>query len=87
MTFAEYQYRMKAYRLARVDAEYDMHLSAWLHQQAGATKDQGEKKVPLYKKFSEFFDYEARLRDIEPVSSSLSDRQRQMAKMAARVNQ
>lgn len=61
MTLPEYLYRMKAYSLSRVDAEYDLHLQAWLNVQAGAKRMKGDKQVSVYKSFNDFFDYKKRV--------------------------
>lgn len=87
MTFGEYLYRLRAHRLSRVDAEYDMHLSAWLNHQAGAKKMQGKKTISAFKSFKDFFDYEKRLKDIDkPEVKGLSDQHKRMARLAAQVN-
>lgn len=79
--------RMKAYRLARVDKEYDMHLQAWLNHAVTATKEKGNKHVPAYKSFKDFYDYEKELKKIEqPKQSIITPHQRKMAKLAAMVN-
>lgn len=79
--------RMRAFNLARVDKEYDMHLQAWLNHAVTATKEQGKKQVPVYKKFQDFFDYEKRLKEIEkPKRKVLTPHQRRLAKLAAKVN-
>lgn len=79
--------RMKAYRLAQVDKEYDMHLQAWLNHAVTTTKEQGNKHVPVYKSFKDFFDYEKRLKEVEkPKRSIITPHQRKMAKLAAMVN-
>lgn len=68
MTVKEYLLRMKAANLQRLDREYEIHLLAWQMNQAGATKQKGKKTVPYFSKFSEFFDYEQREKDIiQPV--------------------
>lgn len=78
---------MKAQRLKRVDKEYDMHMEAWLHRAAGATKQVGQKEVGLYKKFKDFFDYEARIKEVEaPKKPKLSKAQKHMAQLAAKAN-
>ncbi len=87
MTFAEYLYRFKAYKLRRVDEEYDIHLAAWLHQQAGATKKQGKDTVSAYKSFKDFFDYEKRLADVDALKpKELNSQHKRMARLAARAN-
>ena len=55
---------MKAESLKRVDSEYEIHLQAWVSHQVKAEKKQGKKTVPVYEKFSQFFDYEKRIDDI-----------------------
>lgn len=92
LTLYEYQMRMKAYRLAQVDREYEMHLQAWLNHAVTATKEQGKKQVPVYKNFKEFFDYEKRLKEVEKElngqkQAKFTPHQRRLAQMAALVNQ
>lgn len=55
---------MEAESLKRVDSEYEIHLQAWVSHQVKAEKKQGKKTVPVYEKFSQFFDYEKRINDI-----------------------
>lgn len=87
MTFREYLYRLRAHRLARVDAEYDIHLSAFLNARAGATKKQGDKQVYVYPSMKDFFDYDKRVAEIEGGRKSrLSPQQKRMAQIAAEIN-
>lgn len=55
---------MKAKSLKQVDTEYEIHLQAWVSHQVKAEKKQGKKTVPVYEKFSQFFDYEKRINDV-----------------------
>ena len=55
---------MKAESLKRVDSEYEIHLQAWVSHQVKAEKKQGKKTIPVYEKFSQFFDYEKRINDV-----------------------
>lgn len=55
---------MKAESLKRVDSEYEIHLQAWVGHQVKAEKKQGKKTVPVYEKFSQFFNYEKRINDV-----------------------
>ena len=64
MLLSEYQLRMKAYQLSRVDREYELHLQAWLNQQAQATKSKGKKAVSVFGTFNDFFNYEERENEI-----------------------
>lgn len=78
---------MKAYKLQRVDKEYDMHLQAWINQQVKATREQGKKQVPVFKKFTDFFDYEKNINAIiEPKVRQLNDKSKRMARIASRLN-
>lgn len=87
MTFREYLYRLRAYRLKRVDEEYDMHLTAFLNVRAGAQKKKGKETVPAYPSMKEFFDYEKRIAQIEGKDvHTLSPQYRRMAQAAAQVN-
>lgn len=63
LTIPEYELLMKATQLKEVDRSRDRHLLAWLTVSAGATKKDGR---PVYKKFSDFFDYESELRKLKP---------------------
>ena len=75
---------MKAYNLARVDNQYDMHMKAWLNQQVQATKENGK---PVYNKFKDFFDYEKHINEIDRPKSKLTPNMRRLARIAARVNE
>ena len=59
LTLPEYELMMNAHALAEIDKDYDRHVRAWLDVVAGATKKDGR---PVYKKFSDFFDYEKELK-------------------------
>lgn len=70
-----------------MDEELDMHRQAWLYHQAGAKKEQNKKTVPVYKTFKDFFDYDKEIARIEGKrASSLSDKHRRMARLAAQAN-
>lgn len=64
MTFSEYEVRLKAFRLKQLDKMYDMHIQAWINQSVTSTKTQGKKEVPVYKTFKDFFDYEAKEKEL-----------------------
>lgn len=68
ITLNQYRNMMQASRLQNLDEVYKIHLQAWTNQQAKATKEVGAGKnkriVPIYKKFEEFFDYEALLSEV-----------------------
>lgn len=62
LEFPEYELMMKACRLRQVDEEYRAHEQAFLAVVAKATK--GKKHTPVYRRFTDFFDYEAAIRRI-----------------------
>lgn len=62
LEFPEYELMMKAARLRQVDDEYKTHEQAFLTVMAKATK--GKKSRPVYRKFTDFFDYEAAIRKV-----------------------
>lgn len=87
LTLYEYEARMYAFRLQQVDKQHDMHLQAWIHNQAKATKKNGK---PAYSKFTDFFDYEKEIKriDIETKgASSLTGKQKKLAQIAKRLNE
>lgn len=56
MTIAEYQLLMKGIQLRRLDQLEDIHLLAYKTQVAKNTKKVGDKIVPEFKTFTDFFD-------------------------------
>lgn len=56
MTISEYELRLKAYRLKRLDEQEFIYQQAWANWQVQATKQQGKKQVPVYPTFKKFFD-------------------------------
>ncbi len=62
MTPYEYEIRMLACQLRRLDQEFTTHMQAWTTRQIKATK--GKKQEPYYKDFKQFFDYEKREKEI-----------------------
>ncbi|WP_270284706.1 hypothetical protein, partial [Enterococcus faecalis] len=58
MTLYEYEVRLLAFQLKRLDHERDLYLQSWLNNQIKATK--GKKSEPYYKEFNKFFNYEER---------------------------
>mgnify|MGYP007098874943 FL=1 len=49
---------MKAYTLKLNDKEKDIYHLAWLVHVAGATENKGNKRVPKYKHFNDFYDHQ-----------------------------
>lgn len=58
MTLQEYELRMKASALKRLDSEYERHQQAFLNNAVQQTKERGNKVVPVYPTMKSFFDYE-----------------------------
>lgn len=52
---------MQAFRLKKVDDERDMHLQAWINLVVKSTDKKGK---PIYKNFTDFYDYEKRIREV-----------------------
>lgn len=78
---------MYAYQLRQVDRQHEMHLQAWIDNQATATKQQGKKTIPVYRKFKDFFDYEKELKNIEGSKKpQLTNKQRKLAQLAKIAN-
>ena len=59
LTVPEYYLLMNAQELREIDKTGERHQVAWLTVSAGATRKDGR---PVYKKFKDFFDYEAEIR-------------------------
>lgn len=74
MTFEEYRLRMKAYNLAQLDEEHRLHKLAWQINQAQATNKKG---LPIYRRFTDFFDYkkmEQKILGTRPQDKVLKDK-------------
>lgn len=69
MTISEYELRLKAYRLKRLDEQEFIYQQAWANWQVQATKQQGKKPVPVYSTFKKFFDKEKFENDILGIDS------------------
>ena len=52
---------VEALRYREVDQDYRNLLQAYLNFSAKATKASGKKRVPVYRSFRKFYDYEAEL--------------------------
>ena len=65
MTIPEYNLLMEAVQLKEVDADYRNHLQAFLNFAVKAEKKTGKNKSkPVYRKFKQFYNYEAEQRKI-----------------------
>jgi len=58
MTMTEYETRLIAYRLKRLDEQEIIHYQAWANKQVKATKKRGKYEVPLFDTFEKFFNKE-----------------------------
>lgn len=58
MTMAEYETRLIAYRLKRLDEQELIHYQAWANKQVKATKKRGKYEVPFFDTFEKFFNKE-----------------------------
>lgn len=66
MTIYEYELRLKAAELKRLDKSYDIHSQAWANQKSKALNNSGKKSA--YKSFKDFFNFEKQENEILGVS-------------------
>lgn len=64
MTLYEYQLRIKAWNLRRIDQEYFIAKQAWMNREIDAQRKKGKGYEYVYKTFKKFFDYEKQERQI-----------------------
>ena len=65
LTMQEYSLLMEAVKLKEVDQDYRNHLQAFLNFAVKAEKKTGKNKsTPVYKKFKQFFNYEAEIEKV-----------------------
>jgi hypothetical protein len=65
LTIPEYELLMEAAQLKQVDDDYRNHLQAFLNFAVKAEKKTGKNKSkPVYRKFKQFYNYEAELRKV-----------------------
>lgn len=86
LTLLEYQMLMKAYALRSLDEEYKAHKQAWLNQQVQATKQQGKKTVPVYRKFKQFFDYEKHEQEILGANKKVPKQNKKIISLMLQAN-
>lgn len=81
MTLSEYQLRMEAYGLRRVEANRRAIMSAFFAQVAKSTTGSSENPRPLYEHFSDLFDEQAEIDRVrgayEPNYKPISNRARE----------
>jgi hypothetical protein len=66
LTIPEYNLLMEAAQLKQVDKDYRNHLQAFLNFAVKAEKKSGKNKSkPVYRKFKQFYNYEAELRKVQ----------------------
>lgn len=59
MTLNEYQLRMEAYQLKKVERQEELAYQSWLNRAVKATKGKGKHETYYYKKFTDLFDTQA----------------------------
>lgn len=64
MTIHEYQVRMTACELKKLDDMELIHIQAWKNWQVQATKTQGKREVSYYQSFDKFFNKKERENEI-----------------------
>lgn len=62
LTIPEYKLLMEAAHLKQIDMDYRNHLQAFLNYAVKAQKGSGKHAKPAYRKFKQFFDYEAAIK-------------------------
>lgn len=90
LTWYEYEARMYAHRLKQVDEAKKAHEQAWYSVMAGMTKKQGSEFVPVYKNFTDFFDYEKELENVEKEQRGeeiITPKMKRMARIAKKANE
>ncbi len=90
LTIYEYEARMYAYRLQQVDEAQNMHQQAWLNHQVTMTKEQGDKQIPAFKSYKDFFDYQKELKEVEREftgTQKISGKMRKLAQIAKKANE
>lgn len=73
LTLAEYELRMTAHKLKKLDELESIHHQAWANNKIKATKLVGKKTVPIYDKFNKFFDKEALENEILGIKDKKQD--------------
>lgn len=61
MSLAEYQLRLEAYRIHRVNEQENLAILAWQIQNVKATKGGSKHPKPVYKDFRDFFDIQKQI--------------------------
>lgn len=87
MRVSEYVFKMQIHNLKRVDKEYDMHLQAWLNARVQDTKEKGKKKELVYRKFTDFYDYEKNVSEVQGrPKRSVNNQLKKAVHMASEIN-
>lgn len=91
MTFYEYEARMYAFNLQQIDKDENMHMQAWLHQQAKATKKKGKHgEESVYDGFKDFFDKDTLIKSVEDQvagEEKITPKMKSLAKAARIANE
>ena len=74
LTIPELNLMSEALAYMQVDKQNDLHTLAFLTVAAGATKKRGNDIVPVYKKYTDFFNYEKELEKLKKESDPKKDR-------------
>lgn len=63
---------MEAVRLKNIDMDYRNHLQAFLNFSVKAERKSGKGSKPVYRKFKQFYDYEAEIKKANNKSNEKS---------------
>ena len=84
LTIPELNLMSEALAYMQVDKQNDLHTLAFLTVAAGATKKRGNDIVPVYKEYTDFFNYEKELEELK--NESDPKRNRVYKKLSKLVN-
>lgn len=76
-TLADVEVLLSAVQYRKADEELQAALTAWYTVQAGATDKKGR---PIYQKFSQLFNYEKRLKEIENGTKAKDPKEERLVK-------
>lgn len=82
LTLPEIDLMTEALAIKEVDRQREIHEIAFLTNVAGATKKSGNRSVPVYKKFTDFFDYEKELKKVRKKNAEEEAYYKRLAELA-----
>lgn len=86
MTLYEYEIRKTACQIDTLNRRREIHEQAWANQNAQATKKQGNKEVPYFKNFRDFFDYEKEYNQIMGIENQSPIKDKKIGALLKKAN-